>query len=192
MAALLDRYIPRPDVRERFETSIHAPAAIVMNVATHFDMQSVFLVRAVFRMREIFLGTREAPPRRPQGIVEETKNLGWGELGSRSGEYVVCGARCQPWLADVKFHAIAPDDFIHYEEPDYVKIAWTLEAIETAPAMTRFAQETRAVATDAHSRAKFLRYWRWARFGIIAIRLLLLPAIRREAQRRWRMERTRA
>ena len=29
------------------------------------------------------------------------------------------------------------------------------------------------------------RYWRWARFGIIAIRLLLLPAIRRAAEREW-------
>jgi hypothetical protein len=36
-----------------------------------------------------------------------------------------------------------------------------------------------------------LRYWRWARFGIIAIRLLLLPAIRREAERRWAATRAR-
>jgi hypothetical protein len=70
-----------------------------------------------------------------------------------------------------------------------VKIAWSLEAIETAPNVTRFAQETRAVATDAVARAKFLRYWRWARFGIVAIRLLMLPAVRREAERRWAAER---
>jgi hypothetical protein len=41
------------------------------------------------------------------------------------------------------------------------------------------------VATDAGARLKFRRYWRWARFGIVAIRLLLLPAIRRAAERRW-------
>ena len=28
----LDRYIPQPDVRERFETTIHAPADVVMEV----------------------------------------------------------------------------------------------------------------------------------------------------------------
>jgi hypothetical protein len=43
------------------------------------------------------------------------------------------------------------------------------------------------VATDAPARARFRRYWRWARFGIVAIRLLLLPAVRREAERRWRV-----
>jgi hypothetical protein len=34
-----------------------------------------------------------------------------------------------------------------------------------------------------------MRYWRWARFGIIAIRLFMLPAVRREAERRWVVER---
>jgi hypothetical protein len=85
----------------------------------------------------------------------------------------------------VKFVAIPAEDFAGYAEPGMVKIAWSLEAIETAPNVTRFAQETRAVATDAATRAKFLRYWRWARFGIVAIRLLMLPAVRREAERRW-------
>ena len=82
----------------------------------------------------------------------------------------------------------APQEFAAYAEPDQVKIAWTLEAEELAPGITRFAQETRAVATDAEARAKFRRYWRWARFGIVAIRLLLLPAVRREAERRWEGE----
>jgi hypothetical protein len=72
-----------------------------------------------------------------------------------------------------------------------VKIAWTLEAWPIAPGVTRFAQETRAVATDRASRGKFMRYWRWARFGIIAIRLLMLPAVRRAAERRWAVERAR-
>jgi hypothetical protein len=66
-----------------------------------------------------------------------------------------------------------------------VKIAWTLEATELGPALTRFAQETRVVATDEPARILFRRYWRWARFGIISIRLLMLPAVRREAERRW-------
>jgi hypothetical protein len=41
------------------------------------------------------------------------------------------------------------------------------------------------VATDAPSRRRFMRYWRWARFGIVAIRLFMLPAVRREAELQW-------
>jgi hypothetical protein len=134
---------------------------------------------------------RSAPhaPRPPQGLLEETRKLGWGLLAEEPGRLVICGARCQPWLADVKFVAIPPEDFARYAEPGVVKIAWSLEANETAPNVTRLAQETRAVATDAVARAKFLRYWRWARFGIVTIRLLMLPAVRREAERRWAAER---
>ena len=189
MASLLDRFVPRPDVRERFETTVRAPAALVMDVATTFDMQSLHSVRAIIRLRERFMRAASHAPRRPQGLLEETTKLGWGLLAEETGRLVVMGARCQPWLADVKFVAIAPQDFARYADPGQVKIAWSLEAVETAPNVTRLAQETRAVATDAAARAKFLRYWRWARFGIVAIRLLMLPAVRRAAERRWAAER---
>jgi len=189
--ALLDRFIPRPDVRERFQTTIRAPAPVVMQVAAGFDMQSLAPVKAIFRLREKLLGARPASPRRAQGVLEETRQLGWGVLDQQSARFVVCGARCQPWRANVLFTAIEASAFASWAEPDHVKIAWTLEADEVAPGVTRFAQETRAVATDAGSRAKFLRYWRWARFGIIAIRLLMLPAVRRAAEKQWTMERGR-
>jgi hypothetical protein len=85
----------------------------------------------------------------------------------------------------VTFSPLAPAEFAAYANPGQVKIAWTLEADALGPALTRFAQETRVVATDEHARTQFRRYWRWARFGIIAIRLLMIPALRREAERRW-------
>jgi hypothetical protein len=183
--ALLDRFIPHPDVRERFEVKVRAPAPLVMDVAVNFDMQSVPLARIIFRLREVFLGSTNRAERRPQGILDETTGVGWEVLDQRAGEFVVCGARCQPWLADVVFSPIGREAFLHYAEPGYVKIAWTLEAMQTQPHVTTLAQETRVLATDPASRLKFVRYWRWARFGIIAIRLLLLPAVRRAAEIRW-------
>jgi hypothetical protein len=189
MAVLpLDRYIPEPDIRERFETTVRAPANIVMDVATHFDLQSLRSVRAIFRLRERLL--RSAPPaaRVPQGLLDEMTNLGWGVLTHEPG-VIVCGAHCQPWQADVTFTAIPADAFATWLAPEQVKIAWSLETDAIAPEVTRFGQETRAIATDVPARARFLRYWRWARFGIVAIRLLLMPAVRREAERRWAMER---
>lgn len=190
-ASVLDDFLPHPDVRERFEITVRAPAALVMEVATSFDMQSVPAVRVVFRLRERLLGSRNVPPRVPRGVLEETRQLGWGVLAERPGRFVACGARCQPWLPDVTFVAIPPAEFAGFAEPGQVKIAWTLEAEPIASEVTRFVQETRAVGTDAYARDRFLRYWRWARFGIVAIRLLLLPAVRRAAQRRWQLERGR-
>jgi hypothetical protein len=187
----LERFIPHPDVRERFETTIRAPADLVMEVAAQLDMQSLPAVRLIFRLRERLTRAARSAPREPQGILEETKALGWGVLAEQPGRFVVCGAACRPWLANVEFSALPPDTFTTYAQRDQVKIAWTLEAEEIGCGMTRFGQETRAVATDEQARIKFRRYWRWARFGIIAIRLLLLPAVRRTAERRWAIERSR-
>lgn len=181
----LDRFIPQPDIRERFETTIQASAEVVLAAAAEFDMQSPMLIRAIIGLRETLLRATPHEPRRPQGMLQEMRSLGWGLLDERSGRYVVCGAACRPWLADVKFTPIAPERFAAYAEPDQVKIAWTLEAEPLAAATTRFAQETRAVATDDAARARFRRYWRWAKFGIIGIRLILLPAVRSAAERRW-------
>jgi hypothetical protein len=180
----LERFIPHYDVRERFETTIRASPDVVMDVAAHFDLQSRPAVKAIFWLRDKVTRAARSAPRKPQGILEETRALGWGLLAEQPGRFVVCGAICQPWLPNVRFSAIAPDQFAMYAQGDQVKIVWTLEAAEIAPGLTRFGQETRAVATDEQARLKFHRYWRWARFGIIAIRLLMLPAIRREAERR--------
>jgi hypothetical protein len=184
-SAPLDRFLPHPDVRERFETAIRAPAPLVMEVAGSLDMQSLPLVRAIFRLREALTRATPSGPRTSQGILDETRALGWVVLDQQAGRFVVCGAACQPWLADVRFTPIPPAAFAAYAVPDQVKIAWTLEAEPVGPAATHFAQETRVVATDEQARMKFLRYWRWARFGIVAIRLLMLPAVRRAAERRW-------
>jgi hypothetical protein len=185
----LERFIPNPEVRERFETIVRAPPDLVIEVAVHFDLQSLKPVKAIFWLREKLMGASPPGPRKPQGILEETKSLGWGLLTLHQGRLVVCGATCQPWLSNVKFSAVPPDAFTAFAEPDQVKIAWSLEAEEIGTAVTRFAQETRAVATDERARRKFRRYWRWARFGIVAIRLLMMPAVRREAERRWAVRR---
>ena len=184
-ASPLDPFIPVPDVRERFSVPVDAPAATTMAVARAFDMQSVWLVKAIFSARERLTGSTRQP-RRPQGFVEELVGLGWGLLRDEPDRLLVGGAICQPWLADVRFRAVPKAAFLEHTEPDHVKIAWTLEVEPEGPTRCRLTSETRAVGTDVAARSRFLRYWRWARFGIVAIRWLLLPAIAREARRRAR------
>jgi hypothetical protein len=185
MTSPLDVYIPKPDVRERFHVTIRAPAALVVEVAGDFDLQSLATVRAIFRLRERLMRAPRSAPRKPQGLLAETRELGWGVLEEQPDRLIVCGAACQPWKANPEFQPIPADQFAAYAEPNQVKIAWTLEAESLDPLKTRLVHETRAVATDAEARVRFHRYWRWARFGIVGIRLLLLPAIRRTAERRW-------
>jgi hypothetical protein len=186
MTALLDQFIPRPDVRKRHETTVQAPAWLVYEVACNFDMQSIPIVRALFWLRARMLGSIPGGARQSQGIVAETLQLGWGRLAEEPGRFFIAGATCQPWQADVTFSPLAPEQCAAYGEPDRVKIVWTLEAEALGPELARFASETRAVATDDRARARFRRYWRTFGIGILMIRWLLLPAVRHQAEQRWR------
>jgi hypothetical protein len=189
MSTVLDRFIPCPDERKRHEITIRAPAGLVLDVARNFDMQSIRMVHAIFWLRAKMLGARMPVARGPIGLVADMLELGWGCLADEPGHFFVAGAACQPWQADVVFSPIASEQFATYAEPDRVKIAWTLEAESLGPALTRFATETRVVATDDPARTKFRRYWRLFGIGIVMIRRLLLPAFRRQAERQWRSTR---
>ena len=129
MAAVLDRFMPYADESKRHEITIRAPAGLVLEVARHVDMQSIWIVRVLFWLRAKLLGARmPAAARRPTGLVAGMLALGWGCLADEPGHVFVAGAACQPWQADVVFSPIPPEQFAAYAEPDQVKIAWTLEA----------------------------------------------------------------
>ena len=51
MSPLLDSFVPHPDLRERQETMVRAPADIVLGVARNFYMQSIPVVHAIFWLR---------------------------------------------------------------------------------------------------------------------------------------------
>jgi hypothetical protein len=181
----LDAFIPQPDVREHHETVVAASAASAMAVVRTFRLESIPAVRFIFRLREILLGARPAP-REPRPFLEDMQSIGWQCLLDRPESLFVGGAACQPWLADVVFKPIPAESFVAFHEPGLVKIAWTLEVEPLGPDRCRLSTETRVVAADGESRTRFRKYWRWARFGIILIRLLMLPAIRRQAEAKWR------
>jgi len=183
----IERFIPAWDVRTCHEIIVQAPADMVFAVAEHFDLQSIPLVRAIFWLRGKILGASNSPPRRPAGLVAETKSLGWGELARRPGRELVMGAVTQPWLADVKFTPVPQDEFLGFSERDCVKIVWTIEALPIEPSLTLVRTETRVRATDMAAGAQFLRYWRFAQYGIRLIRWLHLPAVRRAAELQHRL-----
>jgi hypothetical protein len=182
---LLERFMPQADFVECHETLVRAPADTVFDVAQQFDLQSIPLVRAIFWLRAKLLGAAPPPAHLfARGLVAETTAAGWVILAERPRRDLVVGSVTQPWKGDVVFAPVTPDRFLTFAQPDLVKIVWTLEAEPLSPELTRFRTETRVLATDDGARWKFRRYWRWAGIGIVLIRWLLLPALRREAERR--------
>jgi hypothetical protein len=187
--ALMDRFMPQYEVVERHRVHVNAPAEIVLAAAKEADIEQSAIVRAIFRTRELVLGARRDSQRRPAGLLAQTTSLGWRVLAEVPGREVVVGAVTQPWLGEVVFRGVPPEEFAAFSEPGYVKIVWTLRADPAGPTSSVFRTETRVVATDRVARSKFR--WYWARFspGIAIIRYALLRPVKREAERRARVSR---
>lgn len=182
---LLEWFMPVYDVAERHAIHVQAPAETALAAAKTVDLQQSRLVRAIFRAREMVLRSTPADRPQPRGLVAETKALGWGVLADVPGRELVMGAVTRPWLANVTFRAVPAGQFEAFHEPDYVKIVWTLRADPHPDGSSTLRTETRVAATDAGARRKFR--WYWARFspGIVLIRMVLLPAAKADAERRY-------
>jgi hypothetical protein len=181
---LIEGFIREPDVAKSHEILIDAPAEVVLDVAEHFDLQSIPTIHFLFRLREFLFLIRPKPRPQVKALVSETMKLGWVRLAHVPGRELVMGAIAQPWVGKVQFKSVEPDAFARFAEPGFVKIVWTLEVEPLQRRSTLFRTQTRVLATDAAARKRFLLYWFFAGPLVTLIRILGIRAVRREAERR--------
>jgi len=183
---LLDGFMATYDVVDHHHTHVAAPADVTFATAYDIELQDSPLVRAIFKGRELLLRSKPDGITRPRGLVALTESLGWGVLAEVPGREIVLGAVTQPWEANVVFRGLPPAEFVEFQEPGYVKIAWTLKVDPLDEQHSLFRTETRAIATDVGARVRFRRYWSFLSPGIILIRRAMLNSLRTEAERRVR------
>jgi len=182
--ALLDQFMPTYDVAERHHVRIAAPAEITLAAAAEMYLEQSPIVRAIFKAREWIMRSHPAREPKSRAFLAQMRAIGWGVLAEIPGREIVMGAVTQPWMADVVFRPLPPDEFAAFHEPDYVKIVWTLRADSLGAAESIFRTETRVLTTDSTARAKFRRYWSFMSPGIILIRWMSLGPLKAEAERR--------
>jgi hypothetical protein len=183
---LLDRFMPIYEVAERHQIDVHAPAETTLAAACEMNLLDSPVTRAIFRAREVMLGSTPDAERRPVALLPLVQSLGWGVLAVVAGREIVVGAVTRPWEPNVTFRALPPEEFADFHDPGYAKIVWTLRADPIGGSESIFRTETRVTTTDAESRARFRGYWSFVSPGILLIRRLLLQPLRREAERRAR------
>ncbi len=183
---LLDRFMPLYDVVERHHIGVDAPAEITYAAACDADLMHSPVARALFKGRELILRSTPDTIARPRGVLAVTTSMGWRILAEIPGREVVVGAVTRPWEANAVFRPLPPDEFAAFDEPDFVKIVWTIRADPVRATESIFRTETRALATSASARTKFRRYWSFLSPGIIIIRWMTLGPVKAEAERRAR------
>jgi hypothetical protein len=179
---LLDRFMPVYEVRERHQTRVRAPVEATFAAARALELNRSPLVRAIFRGRELLMGSSAGAARPPRPFLDEVLSLGWRVLAETPGREIVLGAVTQPWQADVVFRGVPPEEFAAFDEPDCVKIAWTLAVNPLGPDESVFRTETRVASTDLSARRKFRRYWAVVSPGILLIRRETLRLVKQAAE----------
>jgi hypothetical protein len=165
---LLDMFMPTYEVREYHEARVAAPVEIAYQAVRAMDMNRSRLVRGIFRAREIALRADAAEKAPSLPFLEQAQALGWRLLAEEAEREIVFGAVTQPWVPNVRFESVPPEEFARFDAPAYVKIAFT---------------------TDTYARERFRRYWAVVSPGVRVIRLEMLRVIRADAERRYRLSR---
>jgi len=174
----LDRFIPVPEVAEQHHISVHAPAATVLAVAREIELLNSPLVRTLIKAREIALGGEADRRTHPAALIPQMLSIGWVILAEEPDREIVLGAVTKPWEANTVFRSVPPDAFAAFDEPGYVKIAWTLRAIPHGAGASTFYTETRVCTTDAATRARFRNYWSFVAPGVKLIRWTMLRPLK--------------
>ena len=181
---ILDRFLPEYDIVETHCARVAAPADVTFAAARQLNMSGSVVARALFKGRELLFGNSPHDRRLPDRLIEAVQAIGWVVLNEVPRREIVFGAVTRPWEANPVFRSIAPEDFAAFNDPQYVKIAWTLRADPVSPYQSIFRTETRAIATDSVARTKFRRYWSLVQPGVVLIRLAMLRGVRKDAERR--------
>jgi hypothetical protein len=180
---LLDGLMPLYDIVERHRVRVNAPAVLTQKVARELEMDS-WVVRAIFKGRELMLGSEPAPAAPAGGLLATALSIGWSVLADETAREVILGAATRPWEPNPVFRELHPREFAPFAEPGYVKIAWTLRTDPAGDRASVFRTETRAIATDIDARAKFRPYWAMVSPGVEVIRRAMLLSLKQEAERR--------
>jgi len=175
--------MPEYEVTERHTIRVTAPAEIAFEAAMSLNLEHSRIIRALFHTREFMLGGQRSEAV-PKPLLSWAEALGWGVLAQIPGRDVVLGAVTRPWEANVVFRPIPSDQFAAFQEPEYVKIIWTVRSDASSATESIVRTETRVTSTDLCARAKFRRYWVFLSPGIRLIRRVALAKIKKEAERR--------
>jgi hypothetical protein len=94
-----------------------------------------------------------------EGFERHETLEGWVGLAEERGREIAFGAVGKPWLAEIEWKTVPPEDFAGFDEPGWAKIAASLSVREYGAKRSILTYEARTGMTDDESRDRFNRYW---------------------------------
>jgi hypothetical protein len=184
---LIDRYLPQYDVTERHRLRIRAPVNRVWESLRTCHLAESWATRLLFAIRRLGrLGSGGQAAIRQSVTLESALRGGFLLLADEPPRELVLGLVgrfWRFWQADL-VTGIDADGYIRFARPGYAKAAMNFSLTPLAGRETLLETETRTLCTDTAARRRFLPYWFVIRPFSGLIRMQMLGAVRRHAERR--------
>jgi hypothetical protein len=181
---LIDRFLPKYDVVEHHERTVHAPVETTYRAVRELDLARSPVVLALLLVRGLpHLFTGAVKPSRRLGL-NEVVQTGFVVLAEEPNREIVLGIVGRFWHLSSGVQRIEANEFSGFDAPGYAKAAWNFVVSERAIGLSTVVTETRVQCTDADARRRFTLYWRLVGPFSALIRRVLLRGIKRDAERR--------
>jgi hypothetical protein len=188
---LLDQQLPRFDFVERHAVKVAAAPATAFAALRRAELLGGPLTRSLLALRALpgaVVGRRHLARRFPGGdgrrpaTLDTVASAGFVLLGEEPGREVVLGIIGRFWTLSGGVRPFAAAEFARFDEPGWAKAAWNFR-VEPADGGATVSTETRVLCPDPGTRRAFRRYWWIIRPFSGLIRIEMLRAVRREAER---------
>jgi hypothetical protein len=161
----LDCLIPTPRLLEVDEQDIGAPVSEVWQAVRHGDLGRSGLIRALFALRtlpdRLLARPAQSAALNLDAMCSTPEEPGFQVLWDEPPHAVAVAAIGKVWVPNIPFvHVADADAYAAFDQPDYVKVAWSLLLRETHPERTLLTIEVRVDATDEAAWQKFVAYFR--------------------------------
>jgi hypothetical protein len=174
---IIQKYLPHPRHTEINRIFVKAKPAAAYEAARHFDASEISWIRLLFDIRTIpekLSGKYNPDEDRRIGVDQiEKSGTGFKILYEKPGKEVLVGSVGQFWHLKIPFAEVKPEEFLHFNEPGWGKLAWAI-VVEPYLDGSTISLELRTTATDEHSWKKLNNYYRLIGLGSRPIRSSLM------------------
>jgi hypothetical protein len=175
----LDAFLSEYQFSEYHEALVWAPRREIEEAIRQVSFADMPLADLLMRIRALAGGGAEGGAADPTPILELMTQTGTGflPLDVSDPSELVYGMVGKPWSNEPPPPVTTPEEFLVFDEPGNIRVAFNLRVVEEGDGAFRVTTETRTLGNDPRARRVFGRYWRIIYPGSAIIRKVWLDAI---------------
>jgi hypothetical protein len=180
---LIDEFLPTYNfVARQYSIEINAPIEEVYPVVRKLDLREAYFTRLILFVRSIPAILQGRPA--IGTTMDDLGKMGFFLLGEDPPNELLIGFIGKLWTTTGELQIVDPARYRAFTTPGYLKGVWNFTLTPLSEGRTRLSTVSRAQSLCEESLRNTRRYWFFIRPVSGAVRLGMLRACKRQAERR--------